>query len=112
MTHNQVNIERAVLSSYLLLDLTTDDNREKLDKDIFIMPFHKRLAERINESISKKEPLPFLLCLLQDKVIGTQYENDLLLIEATIPLDHKCGLGWYINYLTQNKVERIFNNER
>lgn len=114
--HNQVNIERVVLSSYLQIDLTTDysfknNTRKILDVDMFIIPFHKRIAERINKSIQIKEPLPFLFCTIQDKIMGTGYENDLLLIEATIPLSLDCGLDWYINYLIQNKIEREFAHE-
>lgn len=112
---NQVNIERAVLASYLRIDLTTDafknNTRKKLDVNMFIMPFHKRIAQRINNYIDKKEPLPFLFCTIQDKIVGTEYENDLLLIEATTPLSNNCGLDWYINYLIQNKIEREFINE-
>jgi len=112
---NQANIERTVLSSYLQIDLTTDflkDNtRKKLDVSIFIIPFHKRIAERINDAINKKEPLPFLLCMLQDKITGTSYESELLLIEASSPISLDCGLEWYINYLIQNKIEREFGNE-
>jgi len=114
-SHNQVNIERLILSSYLQLDLTPDvfkrDCRKRLDINIFIMPFHKRIAERINKSIQDNDPLPYLLCLLQDKIVGTNYENDLLLIEATTPISNDCGLDWYINYLVQNKIEREFNHE-
>lgn len=113
MEHNQINIERTVLSSYLLQDMTLDafksDCRKKLNKDIFIMPFHRRIAEKINEAIEEKKPLPFLFTEIQDKIIGTYYENELLLIEATNPLSNSCGLDWYIDKLQQNKIKRELN---
>ena len=108
----QMNLERAVLSSYLLIDLTPDEfksnPREKLDTESFVLPFHKRIAKKINECIEAKKPLPFLHTILQDKAEGTKYEDNLLLIEATLPLSIDCGLKTYTQLLVQKKIEREF----
>ena len=108
----QINLERAVLASYLLIDLTQDEfkinPREKLDPEIFTLPFHKRVAKMINEWIEAKKPLPLLHAILQEKIEGTKYEDYLLLIEATNPLSIDCGLKYYTQLLLQKRVEREF----
>ncbi len=84
----QINIENAILSTFLFANETTDnlDWTFKMDSNVFSSPFRQRVAEKINNV--SDGAYGFLSYELEESVVGTQYEQDFIDILAQTPLSN------------------------
>ncbi len=79
------NLEATILATVLYAGEYKDDDLVfVLDPKYFTLPFHKRVATKINEAIADNT-LGLCSYILQDKVKGTRYEHDFLEIISATP---------------------------
>lgn len=94
MSSHRVNIENAILTTFLDANDLFDDISKvyKLDVDIFTSSFRRRVAESIN-SVDDGN-YGYLGFEIENKVIGTNFFNDYLEMTAQTSL----GLGFSKKY--------------
>ncbi len=83
---DKLNIENAILSTFLFANEMSNDLTWifKLDTSIFSNPFRKRVAAKINDV--EDDAYGFLSYEIEESVIGTQYEQDMIEILAATPI--------------------------
>ena len=104
-TSAQLNIERAVLSTYVYWDDFNKTKAPDLKKDLFLMPFHKRLAEVIQEEITANRTISIKIFQIEEKIKHPNAQEDWLNILVTNPLP-PFMLKDYVEVLTLKKIER------
>lgn len=107
----QIAIERSVLSTYIYFDnFYFKEKINQVDSEVFYMPFHKRVMSKFNEALKENIPLGLKAIELEEKIKGTQYEDDWLYILATNPLPLN-ALIWYVDKLKEKKIKRELEND-
>lgn len=104
----QMNIERAVLSSYIYHDefcAKGDTNPPAIDHNLFTMPFHRRLMERINEAIKNNSKISIVCFQIQEKLNHPNHQKDWLEILATNHLPRET-VKHYVEWLKISKIKR------
>jgi len=82
----RVNIENAILSTFLYANDTTPNLGWifKLETSIFTSPFRKRIAQKINEV--EDGAYGFLAYEIEESVTGTNFQTDFMDILTQTPL--------------------------
>jgi|LSQX01.1.fsa_nt_gb hypothetical protein len=104
----QINIERAVLSSYIYYDefcAKGDTNPPVIDHNLFTVPFHRRIMERINEVIKNNGKISIVCFDIQDKLKYPSHQNEWLAILATNHLPQET-VKHYVERLKINMIKR------
>lgn len=104
----QLNIERAVLASYIYHDefCTKDDPTPPvIDHNLFTMPFHRRLMERINEAIRNNSKISIVCFEIQGKLTHPNHQSDWLEILATHHMPRET-VKHYAEWLKISKIKR------
>jgi len=98
-----VDIERAILSTFLFANDLDDDLSKvyELDISFFTSPFRKRVAEKINEV--QDGAYGFLSYKIEESIEGTQFEMEWLNILA----QNSLGLGYSKRYYDAQLDKKI-----
>jgi len=102
---NNLNIERAILSTFLFINDTNDilEDVYKLDLRAFSTPFNKRVAEKLN--LVRNGHYGFLSYQLEESVRGTAFEFDWIEILAQTPLTLKYSKRYYDDLLKKQLMK-------
>jgi len=106
---NTHNIEATILSTILFgAEFKDDELIFKINPKYFIHPFHKRVAQKINEGIDN-DTLWLCSYEIEEKVKGTNYEDVFLNMLSKTPVVYPKKL---YGYLIDKYYERKTNERR
>lgn len=105
MNHN--NIENAILSSILFTNDMGENIEDvfKLDSSVFSTKFKQRVAEQINNVTDGY--YGFLMTQIEEKCIGTAYEQDFIDLIAQKPMTLGMANKYYNKLVTDKRMEEL-----
>ena len=106
-----INIERAILSTFLLSNDLGDDlkNIYKLDLRAFSTPLMKRIADKVNSEAEGN--YGYLCYIIEESIKGSAYEEEFLFIIGQGSLTLKYSKRYY-DHLLKLKLERLMNGRK
>ena len=108
----KLSIERVyaidcALISTLALSQDYDICVPKMNPEDFYYPFHRKLVKALNSAIERGESLGLALMKIEEKISGTEYEQDYVMATGSTPLPSKAALDYYAELKRQRIIREV-----